>query len=175
MILALELPEWAVSCTSSLYSVVMHLQKSHIVGLVSNRAFHGSVGLCIMNVNSVVPQPEECDVHNLKICRRRTDLYCCLMHCIWMEQVACHSHLHIWHLKGLSQCMIHLLMLSVAALHEMKLTVCMWLCTGRTWFTSCRLFSVSKCLYCIKVRVGCMSRYGGGMSSARQPWRVIHV
>ncbi len=34
--------------------------------------------------------------------------------------------------ERISQGMIHLLMLSVAALHEMKLTVCMWLCTGRT-------------------------------------------
>jgi hypothetical protein len=80
-----------------------------------------------------------------------TDSYCCFMHCIWMElQVACHSHLHIRHLKGLSQGMIHLLMLSVPAVHEMRLTVCMWLCTGRKWFTSFRLFSISKCLYCIK-------------------------
>jgi hypothetical protein len=66
------------------------------------------------------------------------------MHCIWMEQVVCHSHLHIWHLKGLYQGMIHLMMISVAALHEMWLAVCMWLCTGRKWFASCRLFSVSK-------------------------------
>jgi hypothetical protein len=66
------------------------------------------------------------------------------MHCIWMKQVVCHSHLHIWHLKGLSQGMTHLMMFSVAALHERRLTICMWLCTGRKWFTYCRLFSVSK-------------------------------
>jgi len=46
-------------------------------------------------------------------------LYCCLVHCIWMKQAVCHFHLHIWHLKGLYQGMI-----SVAALHEMRLAVC---------------------------------------------------
>jgi len=143
----------------------MHLQKWCTSWVWCLIAFHGSIGLRIMNVNSAVPRPEECDVD--KFAGDGTDSYCCFMHCVWMEQVGCHSHLHIWHLKGLSQGMIHLLMLSVAAVHEMRPTVCMWLRTGRKWFTSCRLFSVSKCLYCIKVRVGCMSRYGAGMSSEK--------
>ncbi len=122
----------------------MHLQKWCTLWIWCLIAFHGSVGLHIMNVNSAVPQPEECDVHNLKICRRQY-WFVLLLDALHMNGAGGMSLSPTYLASGrIIPGMIHLMMFSVAALHEVRLAVCMWLCTGRKWFTSCRLFSVSK-------------------------------